>query len=49
MVLQKQNAHTLTVEAVRGARNTRNERNRVRGTVIIISTVGKYLVSSSFI
>jgi hypothetical protein len=32
----------------RGASNDRHERNRVRGTVIIISTVVMYLVSSSF-
>ena len=49
MSLQILNAHKLTVEAVRGASNNRHERNRVRGTVIVISTVVTYLVSSSFI
>ncbi len=49
MNLQKQNAHKLTVKATRSDRNGRHERNRVRGTVLIISKVVTYLVSSSFI
>jgi hypothetical protein len=31
--------HTLTVKAARGSSNIRHERNRIRGTVTIISTV----------
>jgi hypothetical protein len=54
MSLQKEKAHKLTVKAarkltVKAAINGRHERNRVRVTVIIISTVVTYLVSSSFI
>jgi hypothetical protein len=49
MILQNQNTHKLRVKTVRGAKNDRHERNRVRGTVIIINTVVTYLVSSSFI
>jgi hypothetical protein len=54
MSLQKEKAHKLTVNAarkltVKAAINGRHERNRVRVTVIIISTVVTYLVSSSFI
>jgi hypothetical protein len=49
MNLQKQNAHKLTVKATRSDRNGRHERNRVRGTVLIISKVVTYLVRSSFI
>jgi hypothetical protein len=44
MSMQKQK---LTVKAARGASNSRHERNRIRGTVIIISTVFAYCVSSS--
>ena len=46
MSLQKQNAHILTVKAARGGSNSRHERNRVRGTVIISSTVFAYFFSS---
>jgi len=49
MSLQKQNSHKLTVEAARGASNSRHERNRVRGMARIMNTVVTYLVSSSFI
>ena len=49
MRLQKQNTHKLTVKTTRGVNNSRHERNRVIGTVIIISTVDAYLVSNSFI
>ncbi len=49
MSLHKQNAHTLTVKAASGASNGRHERDRLRVTVTIISTVVTYLVSSSFI
>jgi hypothetical protein len=44
MSMQKQK---LTVKAARGASNSRHERNRIRGTVIIISTEFAYCVSSS--
>jgi hypothetical protein len=37
MNLQKLYSHKLTAKAVRGASNSRHERNRVKGTVIIIS------------
>ena len=36
------------METVRGASNNRHERNRVRGTVIVISTVVTYLFTTSF-
>ena len=38
MILQKENEHKLTVKVTRGDINNRNERNRIRRTVIIIST-----------
>jgi hypothetical protein len=37
------------VKVARGGSNSRQERNRIRGTVIIISTVFTYLFSSSVI
>jgi len=36
------------VEVVKGVRNDRHERNRVRGTLIIIITVVVYLVSNQW-
>ncbi len=46
MSLQKQNAYKLTVKTTRGASNSRHETSIIRGTVIIISTVFAYFVSS---
>jgi hypothetical protein len=50
MSLQKSNAHKFTVEVTRGARNRKkrikHKGNDVRGTIIIIRTVDKYLVWS---
>ncbi len=45
MSLQKQMALKLTVKTARGASNSRHERSRMRGTVIVVT----YLASSSFI
>jgi hypothetical protein len=54
MSLQKQNTQKLTVKAARGASNGRHE-SIIRGkviiiiiSVIVISTLVTYLVSSSF-
>jgi hypothetical protein len=41
MILEKQNAHKFTVKAARGPNSSRHERNRIRGTVIIMSTSEK--------
>ena len=48
MSLQNQNAHKLTEKSARGTSNDKHESNRVRGTVITMSTVVTYLVSSRF-
>ena len=42
MILQTQNTRTLAVKTVSGTSNGRHERNRIRGTVITISTVVTY-------
>jgi hypothetical protein len=39
MILQKKKIRRLTVETVRGVRNSRHEKHSVRGTVIMIRTV----------
>ncbi len=51
LIQQKINKHKLIVKTTRGVNNSRSERNRIRGTVIIFSTVFNfmYLVNSSFI
>ncbi len=39
MILKKHNTQKITVKTVRGGRNMRDKRNRIRRTVIIIITV----------
>ena len=44
MSLEKQNELKFTVKKTRRVRNSSHERNRMRGTVIIVSTLLTYLV-----